>query len=392
MLRIAVIFEGTPFDRKGVFNAVHDRVRHLASAGDCQADVYCVHSWDTPFTRRIRKTPMISGKVPELEIDGIIYRMLWYDFSIADHLLVEKLHRRPFFFGRFVNGITGLFEGYDVISAHSFTGGLIAREVHEKTGIPYQVTWHGSDIHTHPWRNPLKLKHTHSVMKDASCNFFVSKALMACSERISTSARKEVLYNGVSDRFRRFPDEERSRLRTLYGLGKEEKVVAFVGSIVAVKNVFRLQPLFHEIRRLFGGDLKFWMVGDGKLRGEVEPMLLSDETIDVRFWGNIPPDDVPSVMNCIDVMVLPSLNEGLPLVCAEAIRCGASVVGSDAGGIAEVIGKDNVVPLDDAFVPAMAAKVVSMLENPVCQTVPDMMDWDRTAEKEYMSLKSCLSE
>lgn len=386
MIKTAVIFESCPFDRKGLFNAVHNRILHLLKSGECQIDLFCIQSKDNFITRKIRHTSKIPF-VDKVVIDGLEYRMLWYNFSIIDYILTEKLNIEPVFFRKFITDNLRLLEGYDCIIAHSFSGAVFAYEAGSKYGIPYTVTWHGSDIHTHPWRNPLKLRYTETVMKDASYNFFVSETLMECSERISDSARKEVLYNGVSERFRHFSVEERLRLRTFYGLGIGEKVVAFVGSVVAVKNVFKLQPLFHEIRKLYGGKLKFWIVGDGKLRGEVEPMLLSDETIDVIFWGNIPPDDMPSVMNCIDVMVLPSINEGLPLVCAEAIRCGASVVGSDAGGIAEVIGKDNVVPLDDEFVPAMAAKVVSMLESPVCQVVPDAMDWNETAVKELAFIK-----
>ena len=225
-------------------------------------------------------------------------------------------------------------------------------------------------------------------MEDASCNFYVSSALRTESDKITVSARKEVLYNGVSDDFVRYTDDRRRALRGKYGLSPEEKVVAFVGSIVAVKNVSVLQPLFHEIRSRYDGPLKFWMVGDGKLRGAVEPAMVSDETLDVRFWGNVPAEEMPSVMNCIDVMVLPSLNEGLPLVCAEAVRCGASVVGSDVGGVPEVIGRERVVPLGDGLVRGMASKVVDMLHSAPAQDVPAAMSWKSTAQKELSYLKS----
>lgn len=96
---------------------------------------------------------------------------------------------------------------------------------------------------------------------------------------------------------------------------------------------------------------------------------------------------MPAFMNSTDVLVLPSLNEGLPLVCAEALRCGANVVGSDVGGIAEVVGKDNVFPLDSGFVDAAAARAVQMLQEVVVQDVPSVFDWSVTASKEAAFLR-----
>ncbi len=388
MRRIAVIFESSPFDRKGLFNAVHNRIVHLLATGECEIDAYCIHSWDTEFTRKVRHTPEIHEQVESVDVEGFTYKMLWYDFSLVDHALVEKCHLKSLFFSRHVRSWASLLKGYDCISAHSFAGGLVAQAASEKFGIPYYVSWHGSDVHTHPQRNSLVLRNTKEIMEGAACNFFVSESLKEASEKITSEARKEVLYNGVSEGFVRFPEPCRSELRRSNGLADEDKVVAFVGSIVAVKNVSVLQPLFHEIRLRYDGPLKFWIVGDGKLRGEVEPVMKSDASIDVTFWGNVPAEHMPSVMNCVDVMVLPSLNEGLPLVCAEAVRCGASVIGSDIGGIPEVVGKDLVVPFGTDFISDFADKVVQMLVSPVPQSVPSSLDWSVTALKELAFIKS----
>ena len=391
MVKVAVIFESSPFDRKGLFNAVHNRIRHMAADGRCLVHAFCVHSWDTPFTARVRHTPLVAERVGSCVVDEVTYEMLWYDFSITDHVLVEKLHKRPFFFERYADAVLKKLSGYDFISAHSFTGGLLAAKASRKYGIPYHVTWHGSDVHTHPWRNGLILRETVRVMEEASCNFFVSDALMKDSDRITVNARKKVLYNGVSDDFMKYDDPVRADLRKRYGIADGEKVVAFTGSLVAVKNVYVLQPLFHEIRSRYDGPLQFWVVGDGKLRHAVEPALKSDDSIDVRMWGNVPSEEMPSVMNCIDVMVLPSLNEGLPLVCAEAIRCGANVAGSDVGGIPEVIGKDNVVPLGDGFVESLAEMVSGLLRAGKIQVVPSKMDWQTAAALESDAIISVVS-
>ena len=414
MMRLAVIFESSPFDRKGLFNAVHNRVKHLLETGECTVDVFCVHSRDNAFTRRVRHTPIVPS-VDEVSIDGITYRLLWYRFSILDNALLEKLHVRPLLFRRFMAAHVDLLEGYDAVVAHSFCGGLFALMAHDKFGIPYYVTWHGSDVHTHPWRVPVILEDTRAVMESARCNFFVSKALMAASDKITLKASKEVLYNGVSEDFVKFSPADRAAARERYGLAPEDKVVAFVGNLHAVKNVLSLPAIFAEVAKRYEASLKFWIVGDGKLRIQLEtacseslvrhceerspsrhcedrsPSRHCEERSDVaiRFFGNQPSPAMPDIMNCIDVLVLPSLNEGLPLVCAEALSCGASVVGSDVGGVAEVIGSENVVPLGDSFVTGMADKIVSFLDaKSPSQTLPSEISWSLTAAQELAALKS----
>ena len=386
MKKFAVIFESSPFDRKGLFNAAHQRIRHLALSGECEIDAYCIHSRDNAFTRKVRHTPEVPDK-ESVTVDGITYRILWYDFSVIDHMTVEYLHMRPLLFRRFMERCMPLFKGYDAVIAHSFTGGLFALEASARYGMPYFVTWHGSDVHTHPWKNPLLLEWTAKVMEGARCNFFVSRNLLEYSDRICKDVPKEVLYNGVSGDFVRFSDVDRKYVRHTYGLEDGTKVVAFVGSIVNVKNPQMLQPIFHEVRRLYEGKLEFWVVGDGKVRAKVEPALLSDGSIEVRMFGNMASDRMPSIMNCVDVLVLPSRNEGLPLVCAEAIRCGAVAIGADVGGVSEVVGRDNAVPHGDGFIGTMAGKVADALNGCVAQSVPESLDWQKTCLKELEFLR-----
>ena len=382
MMKLAVIFESSPFDRKGLFNAVHNRVKHLVATGECVVDVYCVHSRDNALTRRVRHTPSVPS-VETVAIDGITYKILWYRFSILDHVLLEKLHVRPWLFRRFMASHVDLLKGYDAVIAHSFCGGLFALAAHRSFGVPYYVTWHGSDVHTHPWRVPVILEDTKAVMEAAKCNFFVSKALLTASDKITVQARKEVLYNGVSEDFVELSTSEKNAVRERYGLSEEDRVVAFVGNLVPVKNVLVLPDLFTKLASGFSGSLKFWIVGDGKLRSALESAFAQRGSGQIRFFGNVPPTDMPSIMNCVDLLVIPSLNEGLPLVCAEALRCGANVVGSDVGGIAEVIGTENVAPLGDGFTDTLAAKAISYLTaGAASQILSEDFSWPRTAARE----------
>ena len=393
MKRIAVIFESSPFDRKGLFNAVHNRVKGLLASGECWVDAYCIHARDNFFTRQVRHTPY-APSVDNVEIEGITYRMLWYRFSILDYLTLEKFGRRPYLFRKFISTYVKYLEGYDYVIAHSFAGGLFAYEANKRYGIPYFASWHGSDVHSHPWRVDVIRQDTAKVMEASECNFFVSKALMKASDRITVKARKDVLYNGVGEEFVRFDEVGVAKAREQFGVAPREKVVAFAGNLSAVKNVLTLPKIFRTVSEQFSEPLHFLIAGDGKLRKQLEADLWSANHI--SFLGNVEAEDMPALMNCVDVLVLPSLNEGLPLVCAEALKCGANVVGSDVGGIAEVIGYQNVVPLGPDFVPQFAKKVVAMLEarnesddfanQQAVQQLPPEISWAKTTARELSFL------
>lgn len=407
MKRIAVIFESSPFDRKGLFNAVHNRTRHLAAEGSFQVDAYCMHIRDSFLSRHLRKT----DKVPRQDVvqaDGLTYRMLWRRFSYIDELR-RRLSLTPVRLLGYAESLAGQFRDYDAIVAHSYEGGLVAYEVNRQFGIPYTVTWHGSDVHTHPMADEARGRLTARIMERAAVNFFVSETLLAVSSKITDNARKVVLYNGVSEDFRNFGAEEKARIRSEYGLAANDKVVAYVGNFHKVKNVTVLPELFSRIHDHFemhlrdagnlDCNLKFWVVGDGKLRSTVESAVLRAAGTDVRFWGNLPVGEMPSIMNCIDLLVLPSRNEGLPLVTLEAVRCGAFVLGSDVGGIPEVIGKECCVPFPDGqdgypdyespdFADRMAQKAVKQLFYPETQRLDPKFSWEQSLQTEVSFLNS----
>ena len=234
---------------------------------------------------------------------------------------------------------------------------------------------------------------------------------MAASEMITEDALKAVLYNGVSEKFTRYSDEKRTELRRQYGLTPQDKVVAYVGNFLKVKNVAVLPDLFYKIHEDFDNlmaedkrddvALKFWIVGDGKLRPELEPLIKKAAGTGVEFLGNRPADQMPDIMNCIDVLVLPSRNEGLPLVALEALKCGANVVGSDVGGIPEVIGKENTIAFrkktdgepdycGSEFVGKFSWRVNGLIGSEVHQPLSPDFDWKRTAENELALIERTL--
>ena len=87
----------------------------------------------------------------------------------------------------------------------------------------------------------------------------------------------------------------------------------------------------------------------------------------VRLLGPQPHAALPALFSAADVMVLPTVSEGLANVWVEALACGTPVVTSDVGGAREVIDRPvygRLVPRDPA---AIAAAVQELLDDPVPQ-------------------------
>lgn len=378
--KIAVLFEDKVYNQRGRFNAIRNRIKFLSDIADFGIDVFLISTYDPWYVRVLRGTHKVE-RVNEIVLDGIPYNVLWKKFSIVDYLLEEKFHRAPLFSLSFYRGIAKRIKNYDLISAHSGNCGWIGEMIAKRDGIPYFITWHGSDIHTLPFQNSFYHAQAKRLLEGASCNFFVSKTLSETALLIGESFNYKIIYNGINKSFIRYTDDVRKNLKKNYGVKDDEKVVAFVGNLIEIKNPQLLPSIFKSVVGLYDRPLAFWTIGSGKysikLKNECEKLKLP-----VKLWGAQKPDDMPKFMNCIDVLVLPSKNEGLPLVTVEALSCGANAVGSKVGGIAESIGEENVFPLDDNFVITISHRIVEMLNSHVEQPLLDVFNWSVAAKIE----------
>lgn len=84
----------------------------------------------------------------------------------------------------------------------------------------------------------------------------------------------------------------------------------------------------------------------------------------------------------MDVLILPSLNEGLPRVTLEALACEVPVVGSNMGGIPEVIEEKNVFDLENNFINKISSRILEIIENEeLSSEVPKGFSWDEAISR-----------
>ena len=83
------------------------------------------------------------------------------------------------------------------------------------------------------------------------------------------------------------------------------------------------------------------IIGDGPLRSELES--LASNLPNVHFLGSV--SDIRSALRCLDLFVLPSINEGFGIAIIEAMAAGVPVISTHSGGIPEVVdGTGILVP------------------------------------------------
>ncbi len=393
MKRIAILFAGDIHNRKGLINAVLERAKRMQNDPTIQVEIFCIMEREGWLVRMLRKHRPICPQQTEI-VEGLRIQLLWKPFTLLDYLLLHKVQCKPWSAGKWYHRVARRFDSFDLILAHSWEAGIVAKEAKRQFGIPYIVTWHGSDIHTFPFSNRYGAKVVRQLLENADGNFFVSRALLEESKRLSAKGSERIVsYNGVSERFFRYLPEKRLQLRLQYGIPEGAKVIAFVGGLVPIKQVGLLPDIYRMIQSKSHDPLCFWVIGDGKLKSELVRKLADiPEDLSCKLWGDQPTEKMPLLMNCIDLLVLPSLNEGLPLVVVEALKSGANVVASEVGGIKEVIGKSCVVPLGDHFVERFSDCGFKVLSGELCSPpLPPIFDWDRIVEKELDYVSQILS-
>lgn len=140
--------------------------------------------------------------------------------------------------------------------------------------------------------------------------------------------------------------EQRADSRARLYAASGRQLLLSVGRLVPEKNHRALLGVFAQLVK-HRSDVDLWIAGDGPLhdvlKQDIQRLGLSKfvRLLGARF-------DVPDLMRAADVVVLPSLFEGFGLVVAEAMASGATVVATDAGGVAEVMqGHGFLLPVND---------------------------------------------
>jgi teichuronic acid biosynthesis glycosyltransferase TuaC len=144
-----------------------------------------------------------------------------------------------------------------------------------------------------------------------------------------------VIYNAASSDFSVIKPEEYSRIKL--NLQKNKKIIFSFGNLLCRKG---FQYLIESMSYITKNreDILCFIGGSGEFKPKLEKQITQLKLENyVKLIGFIPDGDLNLWMNAADVIVIPSLHEGSPIVMFEALNCGKPIVGTKVGGIPDII-------------------------------------------------------
>ncbi|MBI4775905.1 MAG: glycosyltransferase [Deltaproteobacteria bacterium] len=254
-----------------------------------------------------------------------------------------------------------LRERIQVVHTHLYDGGRYGRLAAWRCGVPCVVaTFHNVYVRRRPRIHLINRMLGHITDRIIAVSSSVKNDLIRF-DRLPPE-KIQVLHNTIDLKAFQEP-YDRQAVRRAYGINDTDIVVGWVARLAKQKGhgfLFEAIQLMSESYP----NLRLLLVGDGPLKQWLVEKA-RDLAIEERVVFTGTSHQVPELMSAMDVFVLPSLWEGLPLVIGEAMAAGVPVVGTDVGGVGElVIDGETGYLIPPGQPQAIREAVESVLEQP----------------------------
>ena len=272
--------------------------------------------------------------------------VLFNDGRLADELrklplsltVIPERHHGPI---AIASRLAKIFRQFrpDIVHTHKYKDSILGATVARYVGVPYIVrVVHGMPEPFSGLRNLRMFLYT--MVDRFVTDWFIDRVVAVSSDiekkliQIYGENRVVCIHNGL-DLEAIQVRTQRQEKRKEWHLDNKAILIGTVGRLVTVKGhavLLEAMRILHESNR----SVMLLVVGDGPLRGQLESevarLALEGSVI---FAGH--QSQSYDFINMMDVFVLPSLHEGIPMVLLEALALQRPVVATRVGGIPEVI-------------------------------------------------------
>lgn len=257
-----------------------------------------------------------------------------FDEEILD--LGGRIYRCPHYNGKnhftYVKWWNDFFKAhpkeYPIVHGHLGSTAAIYLSIAKKYGA-YAIAHSHSSGTDHSLRSYLYQMMSYNTRNVADYFFACSEAAGKdrFGRKVISGDHYAVLNNAIDVNHFSYNSRVREVVRDELGIGQNQLVVSHIGRYTMEKNHEFILKIFSELRKL-GLGARLLMIGDGTLRTHIMQMAeQASLSSDVIFTGVR--SDVERLMQAMDVFVLPSLYEGLPVTMVEAQAAGLPCIISD---------------------------------------------------------------
>jgi glycosyltransferase involved in cell wall biosynthesis len=327
------LFPNKSFPTYGIFNL--SRARALKNLGN-----------DVLVIAPISLNPHMEYLFPKLKIKDLIkhFRKLFsvpkIEFSNGIKIIHPKWIKAPnklfskyhanvlhFFTGREIQKIISYFQPDLIISTWLNPFSVYSKYIPKKFNINYFALAEGSDvlIDSEKFKGWTKLEKT----INENCDLVIAVSSMMKTQMLSKTELQKVKiirngYDGESFNFK----------ENCHSNSGENLNILHVGGFCSVKGQdILLKALLYGKRAI-----KLTLVGTGPELEKCQQFVKDNKLEEhVLFLGQISHSDIPDLLRKNDIFCMPSRSEGLPAAPLEAMACGLPVVGTNVGGMREII-------------------------------------------------------
>lgn len=274
-----------------------------------------------------------------------------------------------------VNDIKTLFnlfgilkrERPDIVHTHTSKAGFIGRWAAFLARVPFIVyTPHGHVFHSYFGFMMTKAfviaEKISSLITDTIITLTDRERDEHIKERIAPKKKFVTIPSGVElERFTKIDIDVEAKKREL-NIANDFFIIGTIGRLVPIKGHTYLISAVKKIVEEFPKTTLLF-IGDGHLKSELEEQakrLGVRDSVVFAGWRN----DIPEILKLFDILVFPSLNEGMGKVVIEGMAQGKPIIASNVGGIRDLI-KDGVsgilVPPKD--VEAIETSLLLLMKN-----------------------------
>ncbi len=259
---------------------------------------------------------------------------------------------------------------YTAVHTHTSKAGLIGRFAAALCKIPIVIhTPHGHVFHSYFSRWKEKFFLSLERLAARSCDRLIALTEVEKQEHLALEVGKPgqwvTIPSGIDEKmFSHLTVLRKQELRGIFGIPGYYKIIGYAGRLATIKGPQYFLEAIPQIRQEMP-ETFFLFVGDGGERSYLEKRAFEELGLkeSVRFTGH--QTQVSDLMNLFDILVVPSLNEGMGRVIAEAGLLAKPVIATRVGGILDLIVDQETGLLVNPREPQeIAQAVIGLLGNP----------------------------